>query len=115
MWGVYVFILTAGILFIDIWYGLSTQFWWTDNVDHLLGGVLAGLIGLWWALALIHRASLVHAILGALILGALVEVVEYALGWGISSHMSRTLDTTKDMVVDAIGGWVAWRMARKSI
>ncbi len=113
--GVAVFILTAGFLAADILYGFGLKWWWVDYIEHLMGGILAGLIGMWWACALIKRATLVHAIMGAVILGIAVELVEYVFGWGISVYMSQTLDTTKDIFVDAAGGWIAWHAAKRWI
>lgn len=112
--GVIVFVVTFGLLVIDIVTGLSSYFA-TDLFEHFFGGVLAGLIGMWWALALTKRATLTHALVGACILGLLVEIVEYAFGWGISLHMSQTLDTTKDIAINLVGGWVAWKWGRRFV
>jgi hypothetical protein len=113
--GVLVFIITALFLYSDIWFGLGLRSWWTDIVEHCLGGILAGLIGMWWALVVTKRSKLVHALLGALILGIAVELVEYSFDWGISIYMSRSLDTAKDIVIDLIGGSVAWQYAKRWI
>ncbi len=113
--GVFVFLITALVLGADIYFEIWTRSFSVDIVEHLLGGVLAGLIGVWWALALTGRSSLGSALIGALVLGALVELVEYAFGVGISVHMSRSLDTFKDMIVDLIGGWIAWKGAQRML
>lgn len=113
--GVLVFFVTASVLGADVIRQLWLFSWWIDVVEHLFGGILAGLIGVWWALLLIKRASLVHAIVGAFILGLLVELVEYYVGVGINVHMSRSMDFIKDMAVDLVGGYAAWRYARRFI
>ncbi len=111
--GVFVAVMTASFLGVDLIFGLGLQYFWVDLVEHFLGGVLAGLIGVWWALALLNRAHVIHAIMGALVLGIAVEVLEYAFGWGISVFMSQNLDTFKDIIIDVIGGWAIWHFAKR--
>lgn len=107
--GVAIFCTMA---FLYFYFGIARNFffllWWWDIFMHLIGGILAGLIGAWWAMFFHLRPRLLHCILGALFLGAGVEVVEYYFDLLRSPFMSYPLDVAKDMIVDAIGAALAY-------
>jgi hypothetical protein len=105
--GVVAFFILAA-LFI---YGYTQSFFitliWWDVLMHFLGGVWAGFIGAWFVSFFGYRVKVVHFVVGSIVLGAAVEVLEYFVVVGRNPFMSYEFDTTKDMIVDAIGGLVA--------
>ncbi len=107
------FIPIITILLVDLLYGFPKHLWYIDNVSHLLGGIFAGFVGLWWGLFLFRTLKLSHALLGAFFLGASVELLQYATGTGLSPYLSVPVDVTKDTVLDLFGGYVAWRLVRR--
>lgn len=54
-------------------------------------------------------ASLALALLGALVVGVLWEVFEYQAGLVWNAIGDYPLDTGKDLVLDIVGGYVAYR------
>lgn len=106
--GVALFVPIAAFLYVDIVYGITKNLWLLDNAFHFFGGVYAGLVGAWWGLLLTRTLKLSHALLGALILGACVEILQYATGTGLSPYLSFPVDAGKDMVFDLMGGFGAW-------
>ncbi len=68
--------------------------WW-DKAQHALAfAVLTG-----WAIWLRPRA-VVHAVLGMLIFGAVIELAEWAVGWRFAAWADRA--------ADAVGVLLAW-------
>jgi len=102
----YLFSLEKGYFFV---------YWWWDIPMHVIGGVLAGLIGAWCALALGHPHPFRAAILGALVLGIGVEIAEYAFGFTYSPWMSYSVDTAKDLVDDLIGACLIGSMLARYV
>jgi hypothetical protein len=89
------------------------RLWWWDVPMHLMGGVVAGFIAATGAITVFKKDPMpMHYILGALLLGGLVELVEYFTGFGRSPFMSYPIDTAKDLIMDGVGGFVAAWSAR---
>jgi hypothetical protein len=99
---------------------LYWEYRWLDIPMHFLGGVWVGLMGLY---AVLHtkmgeryipaqfRTPLYAALGGALILGLVWEGYEIAFkffewGWFPDAY---ALDTLLDVVMDMLGGVLAWR------
>jgi hypothetical protein len=106
--------ITTIVFTADATYSLSDHYFWYDNIQHLLGGAVAGLLGMWFGLFFTDRATLQDALLCGAVLGVLVEIVEYSLGIGGSRFMSYSLDTAKDLIVDMIGAGAAWYVMRRA-
>lgn len=104
--GVAVFFVLLTIYVHGLVTGLFFRLWWWDTPLHILAGVLAGLIGMWFFVIFGRRVSYAASLCGAILLGALVEVTEFALGFTYSPFMSYPVDTLKDMCNDAIGGFI---------
>ncbi len=117
-----IFVLGVGVFcamtFLYLYFGIQQNFffhlWWWDILMHAIGGVLAGLIGIWWALFFGFRPRLIHCLIGATVLGIGVEVAEYALDLPRSPFMSYPLDVTKDLIVDCIGGAIAYLFVKRA-
>lgn len=111
-----VFALGVGVFcvmaFLYYFFGIERDFfltlWWWDMLMHLIGGIFAGLVGAWWAMFFNLRPRLLHCIAAALLLGAGVEVLEYYLDLLRSPFMNYPLDVTKDMIIDCVGGALAY-------
>ncbi len=110
-------VIVAIIGVLDIYFGFGQNYfwtiWWWDILLHVLGGVWAGLLGAWAAGFFGIRVTLVRCILCALAIGMGWEVFEYAEGLGGSVFMSYTPDTIKDLFDDALGGALAFYLARR--
>lgn len=105
--GVAVFGVTLVLYIIGLAKGFVLTLWWYDIPLHVLGGMLAGLIGMWFFAIFGRRASYTAALCGAIVLGILVEVAEFSLGLTYSPFMSYPVDVLKDLCNDVIGGLIA--------
>lgn len=86
---------------IYYWYW---TYWWLDIVMHTLGGVVVGLlvstyVGRRWG----------TVVLGVLIVGLSWEVYEYVLGLSLSEP-NFLMDSALDLLMDTIGGFIAYGM-----
>ena len=88
--------------------------WWFDNLTHFLGGLIGGLVIVWFLYdsshAFKHKPTLLEASLyslfGVLIIGIAWEVFEYQAGiTGFEPNYS--LDTASDLVFDLLGALAA--------
>lgn len=92
-------------------YFLYWRVQWFDISVHLLGGLWAGLFAA-WILALFNRSSrLFLFICVAVLFGAVWELFEAKVGMIV--FPSDTLDTMKDLSMDAVGGIAAYVLALK--
>lgn len=85
-------------------YSLFWRLWWYDIPAHFLGGALAALVTsavcawrggtmrLWWGIC------------AAVLVGIAWEAFEWTLGLPPNAFMSFALDTTKDLLMDVVGG-----------
>ncbi len=83
--------------------------WWWDIPMHILGGMWAGLIGAWFVVIAKKNPTLFECIVFALYCGVAVEILEFTAGYGESLFMHPALDVAKDFIMDAIGGFLAYR------
>jgi hypothetical protein len=113
-YGVGVFLVLAPSFLYAAAHGYFQTYWWLDIVMHTLGGMWAGYIGAWFAVMMKEKPRLRYFVLGALVLGACVEVLEYFTDFGRNPFMSYPVDTTKDMVVDILGGLFAGYLFRRN-
>ena len=102
--GVAVFFALGAIYVYGLAAGFFFTLWWWDILLHMIGGVLAGLIGMWFFVISGRRVSYAEALCGAIVLGILVEIAEFIFGFTYSPFMSYPVDTLKDIGDDAIGG-----------
>ena len=84
--------------------------WWWDIPMHILGGVWAGLIAAWFLVYEGQRPTASECVGFALLSGIVIEILEYYAGLGGNPYMSYPVDTAKDIVMDCLGGYIAWRM-----
>ena len=95
---------------------LYSFYWWFDIPLHFLGGFCAGLISLYFYSHLRRgNASggaiagvLLAAILGTVAVGLGWEVFEYSAGITFNTVGNHALDTFKDLIMDILGGYVAY-------
>ena len=103
-----IFLLHIAAIYFH-WYWTVT---WFDIVMHFIGGAWVGIVTL---LVFAERASasraFVYALLGALIVGLLWELYEYAAGvtFSLSAY---PIDTTRDLIMDVVGGGAAFFLLR---
>jgi hypothetical protein len=94
--------------------------WWFDILMHILGGMWAASMILWFfykdkytdpAWSVSKNKILIIAVLGALTVGILWEVFEIV--GGIISFPHDAGDTFKDLIMDMVGGYLAyWNFLR---
>ncbi len=107
--GVLVFLLTLPMFYLSIASPYIETLWWWDMPMHIVGGMWAGLIGAWFLVIAGERPTLAQCVCFALYCGLAVEILEYLSGWGANPVMPPAVDTAKDFVMDAIGGYLAHR------
>ncbi len=102
-------ILAVSFLYLDLWAGFSYTYWWWDSYEHLLGGIVVGLFALWLGtLRFRYRISLMHTVFFVLVIGLLWEGIEVVYPLGKSIWFSYGVDTVKDLILDVLGGVIAW-------
>lgn len=127
--------LAIFIIAIDTLANKMSWYWifkWLDIPMHILGGILAGYFGLWlYSLAIWYKSKykisivdLVNkskriwpAIISAIIVGIVWEVIEYYFGLSGLNEIHRT-DTLFDLVNDTFGGFLAflvWKYLSRNI
>jgi hypothetical protein len=97
--------------------GFYTRFWWWDVVLHAGSGIALGFIGflILYALYRSGRIQISPSLLAlfsfcfALSLGAIWEIFEFAMDslFGFNMQKSGLVDTMWDLIVDAIGAFIA--------
>ncbi|HEY4513745.1 MAG TPA: hypothetical protein VJH69_00265 [Candidatus Paceibacterota bacterium] len=84
---------------------------WFDLVTHVLGGLWAGLFAA-WILALKNKLPrMIFCVAATFLLGIIWESFEATNG--IINLPKESLDTTKDLLMDTVGGLLAFYVARK--
>ena len=96
-------------------YYLYWRIFWFDNVSHLLGGLTVGLFIAWLYTVRSLPIGILPCMFVAFAIGAEWEVYEYVSRFPISPFMSYPLDTAKDLLMDVIGGAMAWIVARRLV
>ncbi len=107
--GVAVFLGTLAMFYLSLASPSVQLIWWWDIPMHISGGMWAGLIAAWFILVSGRTPTLAECVYFALFCGVAVEVLEYLIGWGVNPFMHPAIDTAKDFVMDAIGGYLAHR------
>ena len=95
---------------------LYSFYWWFDIPLHFLGGFCAGLVSLYFysrfRLGNVRTRNffgvLEFAILGTIVVGLGWELFEYSAGITFNAVGNHVLDTAKDLVMDILGGYVAY-------
>lgn len=106
-----------GSIFLGELRGFYTRFWWWDVILHTGSGVALGIIG-FLILYAFYRAGRFQAspilialfsFSFALAIGSLWEIFEFAMDslFGFNMQKSGLVDTMWDMIVNAIGAFVA--------
>lgn len=96
-----VLALVTALFIVGLMYYLQWRFWWYDLVLHGLGGIWVAL-AVMWLLTLVHRAPrIATVIISVIIVGALWEIFEFAIG--APREVNYQLDTTTDLLMDAVG------------
>ncbi|KKW25050.1 MAG: hypothetical protein UY67_C0001G0052 [Candidatus Kaiserbacteria bacterium GW2011_GWA2_52_12] len=113
----YVQFFSVAVLAALTWVALAQdlffRLWWFDIPMHLLGGVWAGYAVIWVLQRKGWGVSLVHAVVGAFAIGVAWELFEYFWDMPRSPFMSYPLDTAKDLLMDILGGVVAYLSTRR--
>ncbi len=109
-----VVLAIIGFLYLHLGIGESFfwVYWWWDIPLHILGGVWAALFAAWVYTILGGHARLSIFLFGALLIGVAWELLEFVGEFPRSPHFSYPVDTAKDIVMDCIGGAIAWGLAK---
>jgi len=104
-------IAVALLAFLDIYFGIGKEYFWTvywwDIPLHILGGLWVGLATAWAFTVFRKRPTFIVCLCGAVAVGVAWEIFEYVTGTGGSIFMSYPMDTAKDILDDCIGGATA--------
>jgi uncharacterized BrkB/YihY/UPF0761 family membrane protein len=90
--------------------------YWTykqiDILVHIIGGIMAGLYTLVFLRAFSQKEDWRSLLVGVLLIGVGWEILElyYKVG---TLNLYYWLDTIKDLIDDAIGGYIAFRIWKK--
>jgi hypothetical protein len=117
--GMRLFLYTASAAAaLAVWYAVGMReflfwrLWWYDIPAHFMGGLVIALV---LGCLIRGRISLSKAIVLALVVGIGWEVFERYFGLGGNVFMSYALDTTKDMLMDGVGGMAGYFAVRRLI
>ncbi|RJQ34572.1 hypothetical protein C4556_02505 [Candidatus Parcubacteria bacterium] len=107
-----VFLATLHLVGLE--YHFYWRFLWLDTVSHALGGMWAAFFLLWIRAYAGYIPTVAWGIAGALILGVIWEAFELLAG--LVPEANYALDTSIDLLMDALGGalaaWIAHSFAR---
>ncbi len=112
MLGLGVFAVTITLFYLSIASPPVQLIWWWDIPMHFLGGAWAGLIAAWFILIACKEPTVLECIGFALFCGVAVEILEFLTGFQASPFMHPALDTAKDFILDAFGGYAAYSSVR---
>ena len=118
-------IIIAVLHFLALQFYLYWTFWWLDILMHFLGGLWVGLTALWFFFfsGYMHKnVNLVRStkiflitIASVIVVGVLWEVWELWADLVFINEAGYFLDTSLDMVMDTLGGIVAFIYAKKHL
>ncbi len=118
-------IIIAVLHFLALQFYLYWTFWWLDILMHFLGGLWVGLTALWFFFfsGYMHKnVNLVRStkiflitIASVIVVGVLWEVWELWADLVFVNEAGYFLDTSLDMVMDTLGGIVAFIYAKKHL
>lgn len=110
-------IIVAGLHGLANMYYLYWVLWWFDLLMHFLGGLLVGLVTLWWLrfeIPISIRSKIprfLTAFFAVLAVGVAWEVFEYVTGtYGVSNMDDYMFDTVTDVLMDIVGMLFAYFM-----
>lgn len=110
-------ILALGILhFLAGAFYLYWTLGWFDYLMHFLGGLGGGLVAFWFVSNknFSQLRFLVIIVVSVLLVGVAWEIFEYAYNIAQSTE-GYVADTFHDLLMDALGALVAWRVGYKKI
>lgn len=108
-------LLLAVLTWIALDQDLFFRIWWFDIPMHILGGVWAGYAVIWVLQRSGWGATLAHVVVGAFVIGVAWELFEYTYDVAYSPFMSYPLDTAKDLLMDVLGGMLAYLTTRRKL
>ncbi len=107
-------ILAVSFLYFDLVLQFSNTYWWWDSYEHYLGGIVVGFFALWLGtLRFNRRISLSHTVAFLLVIGITWELMEIVYPLGDSRFFSYAVDTSKDIILDALGAITAWYWSKR--
>ena len=110
----YAQLITLAILatlhLVGLEYHFYWRFIWLDTVSHALGGMWAAFFLFWLRMYFGYMPSVAWGIAGALILGVIWEAFELVAG--LVPEANYALDTSIDLLMDAVGGAAAGWVSR---
>src|SRR3989344_3428163 len=101
-------VILAVLLFVVL-YGIAHDYLWSifwfSGLAHFLGGIWAGIFGIWVFRSSDASPRLFYCIGVALALGICWELFEVVIG---ATHFpADTIDTVQDIMMDIVGGAIA--------
>jgi len=107
-----VIFIVAAVNVVATQYDLYYYIWWLDIPQHLLGGAWLALTFVWLSLILKkYDPTFFQVFLSVLAIGIAWEIYEYV--FGISYGPMYVYDTSKDLLMDCIGGITAYFLAQQ--
>ena len=104
--------IVVAYFYLGIEHSFLWKFWWWDNVLHLLGGIWAAFVTVWVFGEFGFQRSFTVFVMGALVVGVSWEIIEYVWDFPQSWFVPYEIDVAKDILVDLVGGAVAYYAAR---
>lgn len=98
-------------------FSLYWSFWWFDILMHFLGGLWVALVSL-WGVGVINRRVAQALTRKQIFLLSVVSAIAVGVGWELFEYLSGMfveqdgilLDTIIDLIMDTIGGIVAFKI-----
>ncbi len=112
---IFLFLYTA--LFLGELHDYYARFWWWDIMLHAGSALVIGIVG-FLVLYVLYRGKKIEARPGMIVLfafcfalafGAIWEIFEFGIdqGFGFNMQKSGLIDTMWDLIIDALGAFVA--------
>ena len=98
-----VFLATLHLLGLE--YHFYWRYVWIDTISHTLGGIWAAFFLVWLRAYAGYMPTVAWGIVGALVLGVIWETFELLAG--LVPEANYALDTSIDLLMDALGGATA--------
>src|SRR3989344_4361207 len=102
--------ILATLHLVGLEYHFYWRFSWLDTVSHALGGMWAAFFLFWMRAYAGYMPTVAWGIAGALILGVIWEAFELLAG--LVPEANYALDTSIDLLMDALGGALAAWVSR---
>ena len=103
-----VFLATLHLLGLE--YHFYWRYVWIDTISHTLGGIWAAFFLFWLRAYAGYMPTVAWGIVGALVLGVIWETFELLAGLVPAANYA--LDTSIDLLMDALGGAAAAWVSR---